>query len=374
MKRILKSLLLIILALVMCISIPSCKKKEEQSKVPDDALCSYGEYYVNEPLYSYWLSRYKYYFLTSYNGGSDTAEFWDTLIDDETTYDEYVTELVCDEVKNRTVALSLFDEYGLTWTDAMEQEIDNDIEDKIANVGSRKEMNEELGDKLNMNIDMLREVYIINKKYDMVTDHLYGENGTERASEEEKAAYYNESYYCLKLITLYTDYIPEKDDEGNYIYGDDGKLSLVALTEEEIAQKEELLAQIERELSEGADFDECSKKYSEIDYSSTPHGILVSEQDYTSYGADVISAAVELEVGEYRTLRDDVSTLIVMKTELPGYTELTETERSTLTDIADRVESKKKSEKFAALTGEMTLNTAITDKYSIRDISRNSYY
>lgn len=374
MKRNLKQFLLIILAVLLCMPLMSCRKKDEGSKVPSDALCSYGEYYVTEPLYSYWLSRYKYYFLASYNGGNDSDEFWNTFIDDEKTYQDYVTELVHAEVKNRTAALSLFDEYGLTWNEAAEKEIDLDIEDKIANIGSRKEMNEELGNKLNMNIDMLREVYIINKKYDMVIEYLYGENGSDAATATEVDSYFADNYYCLKLITLYTDYIPEKDDEGNYIYGDDGKLSLKLLTEEEAAEKETLLAQIEKELNEGADFDECSRKYSEIDYSTTPHGIFVSELDYTSYGADVISAAKELQIGEYRTLRDDVSTLIVMKAPLPAYTELNDVEKATLTDITDRVENKKKSEKFASLTEEMSLNADITDKYSIRDISRNLYY
>ncbi|MBE6574026.1 MAG: hypothetical protein E7652_06500 [Ruminococcaceae bacterium] len=371
MKNNLKKLVLILLAFCLCIPLFSCKKKE---KKPEDVLASYGDYYVTDSLYTYWLSKYKYHFLTTYNNGVDEDEFWDSLIDDDTTYEEYIVGLVENEVMMRTVALSLFDEYGLDLDAAKVKAIDDDINDKIENVGSRKEMNEELGEKFGMNIDMLREVYIINKKYDMVCDYLYGSNGRELPTEKEMAEYYNDNYNCLKLITVFSNYTPERDENGEFVYDENGEIEKIALTDQEKEEKLLLIDEITSELDGGTDFEDCIAKYSEVDYSLSPNGILVSAGDSALYGSDIIKASRELEVGDYDVLTDDLITMIVKKYELPAYTSLTEDEIAGLDSFSDRVANKKRTDKFDKLIKDVLLDAERVKDISIREISRNSYY
>lgn len=368
MKKTIKSLFLIILSTLLCISSGGCS-----SGTSEDAVVIYGDFYTEEALYSYWLSTYKYYFLTSYNDGVDSDEFWDAEADDGRTNEEYVLDYVLDEVKNRTIALALFDEYGLKLSDSQTKAIDADIDEKLEYIGSRQEMNAELS-RLNMNIDMLREVYIINAKYDKLINYLYGDEGVERVTDKELAKEFEDNYHALKLITIYSDFTPKKDEEGNYVFDETGEIELTELSDSEKLEKAELINEIAGELDAGTDFDVLIKKYSEADYSSMPNGIFVSSGDYTSYGADVVNAALELKEGEYRILSDSVSTLIVQKSPLPEYSSLTDTELETLSSLEERAQNRKKKNKFEALYDDVTVKQEVIASYNIRTAKKNSYY
>ena len=358
---------IIILCFVMlCTSLAGCKGQSGY-------VMSYKGADASEALYSYWMSTYKSTFLYYYNEGVDSEEFWDTLISDDKTYEEYVSEWIYDEMLHRTVAIKLFDDYDLALSDEKIAEIDADIEEKTEYAGSRQELNRTLA-KFNMNIDMLRQVYIDNAKYDAVYDYLYGEGGKRAPSDKDRAEYFNNNYYCLKYITIYSGANLKTDEDGNYVYDEDGKIELQSLTEEEKKTKEELISTVVEGVENGGDFDEYIKEFSEVDYSDYPNGFFVCENDYSRFGVDIIDAAKELEAGEVRRISDENVTYIVKKEKLPAYTELDSDDKSQLEDMDSYITRELYKADFAEYIKDVSVNEEITDKYPIKEISENSYF
>ncbi|MBQ4562083.1 MAG: hypothetical protein IJA55_07160 [Clostridia bacterium] len=334
---------------------------------------SYKGVKVSKSLYSYWMSTYKSSFLYYYNEGVDSDEFWDTLITDEQTYEEYITEWIDTEMQYRTVALWLFDEYKLELAPEVVAEIDADIDEKLEYAGSREAMNTELS-RLGMNIDMLREVYIANAKYDSVKEYLYGNGGAEAPTEKDRANYYNGNYYCLKYITIYSGSILKTDESGNYVYDEDGQIELVKLNDEEKAVKEQLINTVMEGLEGGGDFDEYTKEFSEVDYSDYPNGFFVSENDYSRFGSDIINAAKELGIGEVKRISDDNVTYILKKYELPDYIALTPEDKKQLEDMDSYIVREKFTEKFDGYIKDILINSELKASFDIREISENSYF
>ena len=362
-----KRSILLILCICLSFSLFACTGANEKT------IMSYKGAKASESLYSYWMSTYKSNFLYYYNDGIDSDEFWDTLISDDQTYEEYVVNWIDTELQYRTVALWLFDEYKLTLSDEKILEIDADIAEKIEYAGSREQINTDLA-KLGMNIDMLRSVYIANAKYDAVYEYLYGTGGKEAPTDKERAEYYNNNYYCLKYITIYSGANLKTDENGNYVYDEDGQIELIKLTEEEKAVKQQLIDTVVAGVEAGGDFDEYIKEFSEVDYSDYPDGFFVSENDYSRFGSDIVKAATELKVNEIRTVSDENVTYIIKKCALPEYNTLTANNKNQLEKIDEYIVREKYTQKFDAYTKDIVINDELKDSYNIREVSENSYF
>lgn len=362
-----KRIFLIGLTICLCFALFACSEND------DEGVMTFKDASASESLYSYWMSTYKSNFLYYYNEGIDSDEFWDTLISDEQTYEEYIVQWINDEMKHRVVALWMFDDYGLEVPQSKLDQIEADISEKIEYAGTREELNKSLA-KMNMNIDMLRQVYIDNAKYDILYDHLYGSSGINAPNNEDRAEYFKNNYYCLKYITIYSGANLKTDAQGNYVYDDDGKIELVRLTEEEKAVKQQLIDTVVAGLEAGGDFDEYSKEFSEVDYSDYPNGFFVSENDYSRFGSDIIKAAVELGEDELRVVSDDNVTYIIKKIKMPQYSELESSDKEQLKSMDDYIVRELYTEDFKEYTEEVEVNEALLKEYNIRSISENSYF
>lgn len=336
MKDKLKRILLVLLSAVLCMALPSCKKKE----APKDSAMVYKNVYITEAYYSYWISCHKYTFLKSFNNGMNNDDFWHTKANEEKTYSEFTTEYVMTDLKNRTVALWLFDEYGLKLSEQKLAEIKNDINEKIEYSGSREAMNKDLA-KFGLNIDMLTEVYQTNAKYDMLIDYLYGENGIEKPDDTERSEYFTDNYIAVKMMTVYSE-----DADA-----------------------------VEEKIEAGEDIDALISEYSKVDYSDYPNGIFMYKGDSASSNQSV-KTAFSLDIGEHARVENAGSVNILIRCELPLYSMLSNDERELLDEegFGDNLISEKKNAKFEALITDVKVNTDITDKYPIEKVSRNSYY
>ncbi len=362
-----KRLLLIGLTICLCFTLFACSENEKEG------IMTYKDVSATESLYSYWMSTYKSNFLYYYNEGIDSAEFWDTLISDDQTYEEYIVEWINDEMKHRTVALWMFDDYGLEVPSSKLDQIEADISEKIEYEGTREELNKRLA-KLNMNIDMLRQVYIDNAKYDILYEYLYGSSGVNAPGDKDRASYFKENYYCLKYITIYSGANLKTDTQGNYVYDEDGNIELVRLTEEEKAVKQQIIDTVVAGLEAGGDFDEYSKEFSEVDYSDYPNGFFVSENDYSRFGSDIVKAALELNEGEIREVSDDNVTYIIKKIKLPQYSELESADKEQLKSMDDYIVRELYIKDFEGYIENVEVNDTLLEKYNIRTISENSYF
>ncbi len=190
-------------------------------------MMSYDEKTLSVNVYEFLLSRMKGT-LAYYGYEVDKDSFWNTVTDmDGTTYNDYFCETIKTQAKNYIVADKLFDEQGLSLTESDEEKIDKLMAAYVKKAGSKSALNEELKE-FGVNYDILREIYVLEAKIELLKDHLYGKNG-EKIDESEKEKYFNENYIAFKQIFLATyDYVTDIDRFGDVVYYTNDKHTAIA--------------------------------------------------------------------------------------------------------------------------------------------------
>ena len=221
-----KSILSVLLCLLtVCASATIFASCGKESPV----LLSHGDVTLSQAQYAFLLTRAK----AAYEK-SGYKDAWDTKLDlTGITRDEYVRQQVLQEAKLMLAGVALFHEMKLTLpsatVDAVEQEIDELIE--YHGDGSKSELNSILS-AYGFNVDMLREQYMFEAKYEYVQTELYGEDGSKLAASA-KQEYLNEFAVCFKQLVIRSyRYDYEVDNNGDEIYyltnANDAKVNKVA--------------------------------------------------------------------------------------------------------------------------------------------------
>ena len=161
------------------------------------------------------------YYITYNYGSYNSSEFWNTVTDGETqmTYKDYYTYIIDEKVKVYLAALTLFDELGLSLTDAEIEAIDAELEEYIENDGdgSKNILNQILGE-YGANYKTLREYKIMNAKIAKLETYLYGSNASQ-ISDGAKQEFLEKNYVAFKQILFPTfSYEYEIDKFGDDIY------------------------------------------------------------------------------------------------------------------------------------------------------------
>ncbi len=222
MKRKIKILILFICAL-LCISVlASCS---------GSTLMSYEDKTLSLNVYEFLLSRMKGT-LAYYGYDVTSSAFWNMVSDmDGTTYDDYFCQTIKEQAMNYIVADKLFDENGLTLGESDEEQIDSLMDAYVKRAGSKSALNAELKE-FGVNYDMLREIYVLEAKIELLKEHLYGENG-EKIEDTVKEEYFNENYVAFKQIFLATyEYVIDEDRFGDHVYYTDEKHEEIAYDNE----------------------------------------------------------------------------------------------------------------------------------------------
>ncbi len=188
----------------------SCGKKQT-------VLLSLDGHTVTANAYQFLLSRVRG---TLDRGGYPVTDddFWTTVIaSDGTTYDGYVRQAALNDAKRYLAALALMDEEGLTLPKATLDKIDESIEEAIRDAGSKAALNSQLA-AFGANVDTLREVYVLEAKYEYLQAHLYGENGSKIAANVVQE-YLDENVVAFRQLLIRAfDYVYEKDLNNDEIY------------------------------------------------------------------------------------------------------------------------------------------------------------
>ncbi len=220
MKKIIKlTALLLCLCLITAIFV-SCASKGEPLITLEDKVLTVNQYQLL-------LSRMKGT-LARQGGNVESESFWRTVISaDGTTYEEYFTDAILEEARRYVIAAYLFDQNGLQLDGETENRIDT-LMDKLAeNAGSKSALNGILKE-YGVNMEMLRELYVMEAKVGQLKDHLYGENGS-KIPQETKEVYLAEHYVAFGQIFLATYYYQTDVDEfGDTVYYTDDKHTAVA--------------------------------------------------------------------------------------------------------------------------------------------------
>ena len=104
MNKIFKRLLCFAIALVLTVAfLVSCSDKKK------NAVMLYGDVYITEEMFSYWMSYYKTNLLRNYNSSLDTDEFWDGEMEDGQTVEKMTSEWAHDYIKSILVGMYHFD-------------------------------------------------------------------------------------------------------------------------------------------------------------------------------------------------------------------------------------------------------------------------
>ncbi|MBE6632507.1 MAG: hypothetical protein E7623_07395, partial [Ruminococcaceae bacterium] len=153
MNKIFKRLLCFAIALVLTVAfLVSCSDKKK------NAVMVYGDVYITEEMFSYWMSYYKTNLLRNYNSSLDTDEFWDGEMEDGQTVEKMTSEWAHDYIKSILVGMYHFDKNGLSISDELYSLIDQDIREKISSYGTKAELNTFLS-TYGINTDILKEIY-----------------------------------------------------------------------------------------------------------------------------------------------------------------------------------------------------------------------
>jgi len=218
MKKTVKITALALCLIMLVSAFASCGAKQ---------LMSYGDKTLSVNVYEFLLSRMKGT-LEYYGYDVDSESFWKTVVDMQgTTYDEYFCNTIKEQAINYVVAEKVFDEAGLTLSAEDEARVDEILAAYVKKAGSETKLNAELKE-FGVNYDILREIYILEAKIEMLKNHLYGKSG-ERIETSDKEDYFGENYVAFRQILLATyEYVIDEDRFGDKVYYTDEEHEAIA--------------------------------------------------------------------------------------------------------------------------------------------------
>ena len=339
-----------------------------------DIVMEYNGIKLTEEFYNYWISTYKRNILATYTDASDTKEFWGSKFDDSRTVEEYFTELLNTEITNYLISQDLYKKNGLKLPSSVKKSIKNDIKEKIDFYGGRGSLNSTLS-KMMLNIDALEQIYLWEAKHDYVYDHLFGPGGELDIDDNALISYYEKNYFRIKYVVFYTTGL-ETDENGNYVYDDEGNLISKPLTDEEMKKKNEEIAEFKAKLDNGADFDELIADYSEYDTSSYPNGFFISENNLDIWGPEIFKAVKNGKEGEVVVVNENEAIFYVQICKLTPFSELLDADITQLADLKFTVYATKQIyyDFYSALSEKVKVNKKILNRYKLSDVKPNPHY
>ena len=208
-RRIL-SVILCLALLAGAVAMTACSKKGE-------TLLELNGQTITANQYQLLLARVKGS-LAHAGNSVDSSTFWDMVIDSEgNTYDEYFRNAALNDAKRYLAAAALFEEEGLVLPQSYKDSIEEDIQEYIRDAGSKSALNSRLS-AYGVNVDMLRDLYLLEAKYAYLQAYLYGAEG-EKIAANVRLDYLNEHAVCFKQVLIRAfDYVYEKDLNGDEIY------------------------------------------------------------------------------------------------------------------------------------------------------------
>ncbi len=280
--KILRTLLLIVLAVLLSFSLVACP-------YPYETVMQYKSTNLPEDVYRFWLSCYR-------------AQFWDRETDDNlaTLRDEADIN-----IRKSLIAAGIFDSLGLSLNAVAEHQIAAAMERLLASAGGTREELEALSAPYGIGYDGLKIAITYEQKAAALRDYLFGTNGAYTVTAEDREDYYQENYTRVRVLTvLKVDFL--LDGDGERIYDPRTQSYLyTALSGDALAAKQEKISAIEKALTyemtdtaflslmEQYDEDEAREKYP-LGYYFTPG------ESYAGYIAEIPAAAFSMGEGSTR--------------------------------------------------------------------------
>ncbi len=328
---------------------------------------------ITENMYAFWLSRYKAYFVYYYMNNKESAEMWDTPIDETgATLNETFTGYVKENARTYAAALYLYDMYKLKLSDADMQTIEDDLAELVDAAGGKTAMNAELAN-FAVNYDMLKEIYIIEAKVKQLQAYLFAEDGPEALTDAVKDEYYQKNYARIKHIFVNTSAKYLYDENGAYQYDEDGNALTTEFTAEELSAQREKAAEVVRKLEEGADFEEMLTLYTEDSATGIyPGGYYLTAT--SNYVEEVIDATFDMEIGEWDYVQSDLGYHIIKRLDLEPQAYKSVAAQDFFTDFESNLTVESFTRVLEPYMAEVVVNDEIADLYSLKSVTANYHY
>ncbi len=323
---------------------------------------------ISVNMYRLWLSRIK----GNYGGSDETV--WDQTSGDGKTYNEIFTGFVKQNAMTLLCVLHEFDNLKLKLPQSEIDAIDSTMETilKERAEGNKAALNSELA-QYGVNYDILREIYVIEAKMNYLRDYLYGTNGTEPISDNVKNEYYNNNYARIKQIFFYTANKPVTDDEGNYVYDEDGYVQTRDYTEEELAEQKNKASAAMTSLTAGQDFDLLMASQNEDDAAKTyPNGYYLTKS--SQYVEEVIDAAFSLGEGEFAMVESEYGIHIVKRLPLEekGYASVIN--EDFFSDFEETLTTEVFTARLSKYESDIKINEELISEYDVKSSVANTAY
>ena len=204
------SVLLCLALLLGAVSLTACANK-------GSTLLELEDHSITDLQFRFMLSRLKGNM--SYMGYNvDSSSFWNMIIDDQNnTYDSYFRNAVLEDARRYLAAMAIFEERGLVLPQSYLDQIDEDMEEYLRDAGSKSALNSTLS-AYGVNMEILRDIYVMEAKYDYLQKVIYGADG-ELLAAETRLDYLNQHAVCFKQVLIRAfDYVYETDLNGDVVY------------------------------------------------------------------------------------------------------------------------------------------------------------
>lgn len=351
----------LILALIMIVGTAvGCQSKA-------DAVMTFKNNVIDENEYCYMLSNYKAVYLYNLFGlTADNPEIWTSKLSEDVTVNDYLTALANSTVLQTILCLGLFDEYGLSLSDAEIANIEVQMQNYITTAGSKSALNKMLS-AYGANADTMKSIVVDSLKVAKLRSYLYGENGIAVATDEEKDTYYKENYMCAKLIFISAKKDYELDDSGNYILDETtGTYKTRDLTEEEKTAKKALFDSVEARVNAGEDFDSLMRAYTmNLDMTNYEDGYYFTSNS-SFLEQTVISTVSEMEIGTVKSLTTDSGWYIIKRSELRDKAYDDEKYKNLMfADMLDSIHSLKLQKLIEPHVDEVVMDKDVMEQYQI---------
>lgn len=371
MKTIKKITALLLIAACLVPMLASCGTSKLGTPV-----MTLGNVSISENMLEFWLTRYKAYFVQYYMDGNDNKEFWDQLATgSDKTWNETFTEFIYDNAKTYTAALYLFEDLGLKLPSATVEAVDEEIADLLyGQADDNKNQFNEILATYGVNMEILREIYLIEEKVAMLQEYYYGENGVEKLSSEAKDNYYKDNYYRFKHIFQYTGSRPVIDDDGKFVYDDDGYVKYEEMTKEMDEDVRSETKALYEDLKQGKlDFNEILDIYNEdIANEEYENGYYVTAT--TIYVQEVLDAVFEMKVDDVVYVESEYGVHIVKRLALESKAYEKEANMDFFTDFEDNLIQTSFNKKLEDYKKLIEIDEELLKKYCLRDVNANYTY
>jgi hypothetical protein len=327
---------------------------------------SFDGYKITEEMYRYWMISWKDYYINHYLDVEDTEEFWYSENVEGGTNEEYLTEQTLQRIRYYLIGQALFEKYKLSLTKEEKNEIKNDIDEQIEYYGSRSAFNSFLDEKYGIDLNVLKNIYTWEAKYNKVYTHLFdAEKGIMTSNDEEVDKYYNDNYVRIKYVMFFKKVKYDYDDNGKKKTDANGRYVFLDLTEQEQKDVADKVNSIFSEISEGAEIDEYVKTIMpEFGYEldSCKNGFYITADEYSLHTAAVTSASLEMDVGEVRLVESEDTFFIIKKYDLIDKAYMGE-DKSQFTYLVSFSNNYKFVKYFNSFSNDINFDDSVINKY-----------